>query len=288
MNTASALRALLRERQEARAADGTGAPDGASRAALADPPSAPLRVSLLTAPGVTYAGETLAGLPHGRGVQAFAAAPPAAGAAPSGPSASAPGGFARVYVGEFARGKRHGRGRMVTWEGEVHEGEWREDGPGGEGAFLFKWAERGKGRGEGRAGTGEGGRKGDRETADGAPAAAPCSREPTSPAAASSSAPLPPSAPRRRLRGFVGSFAGAPHGLGALTFADGGSAAGTFRGLRLEAPDEAAGRAAAEAARGAAEGARSVAAEVLAAVAASEPQLAADVERMPAWAEPAA
>lgn len=274
VNTASALRALLKEKVASRQPrGGTDNPPGALSSIESDSSALLLHVSVLTAPGVTFVGETSAGLPHGRGAQLFTF--PSRSLSPPPSDAT----FARVYVGEFSRGKRHGRGKMVTWEGEVHEGEWCDDGPGGEGAFLFKRAERGQGSdsGDGQAAKND---VNEAEQEEG-------EKEQAAPASSSFS-PVAPLQPRRRLRGFVGAFAGGPRGPGVLTFVDGGNVAGTFQGLRLEAPDEAEGQAAKRRGETGAASARAVAEETLAGILAAEPELAAGISRMPEWAERAA
>lgn len=52
------------------------------------------------------------------------------------------GGAWRRYVGEWAEGKRSGRGKCAFADGGRYEGEWAEDRPHGKGSRAFAGGER--------------------------------------------------------------------------------------------------------------------------------------------------
>ena len=43
--------------------------------------------------------------------------------------------FQTVYEGEFQNGLRHGKGRIIYWNGYFYAGEWQDDQYHGEGVF---------------------------------------------------------------------------------------------------------------------------------------------------------
>ena len=71
--------------------------------------------------GSLYIGETLNGVPHGKGVMAY---PPE------------DDGFLPTYSGDWVNGKREGFGEMDMDDGLTYEGEWKNDLENGEGSLI--------------------------------------------------------------------------------------------------------------------------------------------------------
>lgn len=43
-----------------------------------------------------------------------------------------------VYFGQFVKGKRHGRGKLIfSASGDVYEGEWNQDKMTGKGKYFY-------------------------------------------------------------------------------------------------------------------------------------------------------